>query len=253
MLGCGVLATRPQGFNAGLIQVLSTLGAKVCELPLLSIETCPLAPELVHLAEGPIDGLIFTSRNAVEHAFGQWPELAQRVGTSAFSALGAGTAKALKSKGVGQVLIPKGAYNSEGLLDLAQFRQPAGQHLVVISGHGGLGLLADTLRERGAQVTRLDVYKRVPVSTDVMGYIRRHQRDIQMIVITSAEALAVLVEGHAGQDLELVLGYPLVVASDRIAGIAKALGFSARIEVTNQVSDEALAHACQQLWRQFQQ
>ncbi len=253
MAGCGVLATRPQGFNTGLIQALSDLGAEVSEFPLLAIESCPLPEESMLSPENPIDGLIFTSRNAVEHAFAQWPELVQRIGTSGFSAVGAGTAKALQAKGVDQVLIPKGEYNSEGVLELAPFRQPAGQHLVVISGQGGRGLLVDTLRARGAQVTRLDVYKRVPVSTDVMGFIREHQHNIQMIVITSAEALAVLAVPGAEQDLELVRGYPLVVASDRIAGAAKALGFSAQIEVAEQVSDKALAHACQQLWRQFQQ
>ena len=253
MSGCGVLATRPQGFNTGLIQALSNLGAEVSELPLLSIVSCPMPTESMLSCEERIDGFIFTSRNAVEHAFAHWPELAQRIGTADFSAVGAGTAKALKAKGIAQVLIPKSEYNSEGLLDLAQFRQPTGQHLAVISGHGGRGLLVDTLRARGAQVTRLDVYKRVPVSTDVRGYLRQHLQNIQMIVITSAEALAVLVDPGTEQDLEIVLGYPLVVASDRIARVAKTLGFSAQIEVAEQVTDKALADACQQLWAQFQQ
>ena len=246
LAGCGVLVTRPAGFNQGLTTLLRAVGASVFEFPLLVIEACPVRTPFG--PSGPrFDWLIFTSRNAVEHAFAQWPQLADQAGSTGFSAVGAGTARALAAKGVSQVLIPHGNFSTEGLLAMAPFGNPAGRHIGVVSGRDGRPLLVDSLRERGARVDCFEVYRRLPAGADVNAYLGRQGRAIHMIVITSAQALRVLTD--RGDRRGPGLRFPLLVASARIAAQAQRLGFAAPIEVAGQVSDEALAHGCRRLWR----
>ncbi len=248
LAGCGVLVTRPAGFNQSLSTLLGAAGATVFEFPLLSIEACPARSPFMD-PRTRFDWLIFTSRNAVEQAFGQWPQLVSEAGATGFCAVGAGTAEALRTRGVSQVLIPDGKYGTEGLLALSEFGHPAGQHIGIVSGRDGRPLLLDSLRGRGARVECFEVYSRLPAGADVNDYLGRHGRAIDMIVITSVLALRLLAAGAEGRKRVQGLRYPLVVVSARIAAQAGQLGFVAPIEVAGQVSDEALAKSCLRLWR----
>jgi len=252
LAGCGVMLTRPAGYNQVLNQALQALGARVFELPLLCIEACPQQDAASH-SDNQAHGFIFTSRNAVKFAFAQWPQLARRAVAARFYAVGAGTAAALRARGVTEVLVPREQHSSEGLLALSEFQQPAGQQLVIITGAGGRSLLADTLRSRGAVVRCLEVYRRLPTGADVNHYLHRHGRAVNLIVITSGEALRVLIERGDGDSHTAVTEYPLVVASARIAAAAEQSGFVAPLEIIQQVSDAALLEGCRRLWRLIRQ
>ncbi len=249
LLGCGVLVTRPAGRNEGLSTGLNAHGAHVFEFPLLCIEACALDRPLVMADDTRPQWFIFTSRNAVDQAFLQWPQLVGLTSVAKFSAVGAATAKALHDHGISDVVLPQGRYSSEGLLDLLDFQRAGGKRMMIVTGQAGRSLLADTLRARGAQVECLEVYQRRPSNADLQRYWRNHGGSIKIIIITSVQALLVL-KRLAGQALyPAVCRCALVAASARIAQEAIQLGFNAPVEIARQVSDASLLEACQRLWR----
>ena len=73
---------------------------------------------------------------------------------------GPGTAAALAATGIRDVTIPATTFDSEGLLALPAFAQPAGKRVVIFRGEGGRDVLGDTLRARGATVEYVDCYRR---------------------------------------------------------------------------------------------
>ena len=53
--------------------------------------------------------------------------------------------------------------DSEGLLALPCLQDPDGQDVALVTAPQGRDLLANTLRGRGANLLRADVYARIPV------------------------------------------------------------------------------------------
>jgi len=157
-----------------------------------------------------------------------------------FAAVGQATAQAMKMAGLPVDLVPEYGYNSEALLEMPQLQQVEGQNCLIVRGEGGREQLATTLRSRGAEVDYLEVYKRIIPRMDsspVVELLAQHRLDV--ITVTSAEAL---------QNLSLMLGeknnkllslIPLVVVSDRIRCLAADMGFN-RITVTDSPIDTAI-------------
>ncbi|MGH8456650.1 MAG: uroporphyrinogen-III synthase, partial [Stenotrophobium sp.] len=160
LAGLRVLVTRPAHQADNLCRLIATLGGRPLRLPLLDIVPVPHAAgaqRLLDAARG-FDWWIFTSTNAVEYARslaqGDWP--------AQLAAVGLATAAALEAGGH-VVTTPLGAYSSEGLLELPQFQEIAGQSILLVTGEGGLEALAPVLRARGARVEVAAVYRRVPL------------------------------------------------------------------------------------------
>jgi uroporphyrinogen-III synthase len=77
------------------------------------------------------------------------------------------TAATLRSSGV-EPLVPA-REDSEGLLALPQLQVVAQRRIVLVKGPGGRELIADTLRERGAEVIEFNCYRRqyIPVAAAI--------------------------------------------------------------------------------------
>ena len=86
----------------------------------------------------------------------------------AWIAVGSGTARALRRAGVECVQSPA-RMDSEGLLELPALQQLAGIDVGLVTAPEGRGLLAASLRERGARLLRADVYAREPVALSPCG------------------------------------------------------------------------------------
>ena len=232
-----VLLTRPGGHNAGLAALLEARGCRVEERPLIEIE--PLAfdesSKRVVMDLDRFDDVVFVSGNAarialpvLERYWPQWP-----VGLRWF-AVGAGTAAWLEDIDM-PVTYPKhGA--SRGLLDMEALASVAGRRVLIVRGRGGRELLADTLRDRGAEVTYLEVYERKGIDYGP-GFADEMERlDIECAVITSGESLA-----HFARLVPPGAHAPsLAVPSERIRDMAIALGF-AKVAVVEDMSDESIA------------
>ena len=150
-----------------------------------------------------------------------WPQLP--VGIDYYS-VGRATASILSDQLGVKVRIPpphRGEDTSEALLSLASLRQLAHQRVLLVAGEGGRTLIADTLTARGAQVTRLAVYRRVYQPPLPALRERLHGGDYRALIVTSGELLEYLAKwcGPAA------LNQPLIVSSHRLATLAGKLGF----------------------------
>ena len=137
-------------------------------------------------------------------------------------------------------LLPENNYNSEALLALPEMQHIQGQKLLIVRGIGGREELANTLRDRGADVHYLNVYKRITPSinnAEVIALLEQNKLDV--ITATSGETLHNLLIMLGVAHHERLFTLPLVVVSDRIKQIAVELGFK-RIAVANSPSDEAI-------------
>lgn len=159
--GLRVLNPRPQAQAGPLSAALREAGADVIELPLLAIEPLPQEPagRALLLDLDRYQGVLFVSVNAarlgleaVADIWPQWPS------PLAVCAVGQATRRVLADAGL-SVQSPA-REDSEGLLALPVLRAVSGQRWLLFRGDEGRELLAETLRERGARVDVLPLYRR---------------------------------------------------------------------------------------------
>jgi len=224
LAGATLLVTRPAGAARALIARIRTLGGATLSLPGLSARTTRDATIAPRLRAVSFDDWIFTSPAAVRACFELAPSLRLRRRSRAF-ALGAGTRRALARHGV-EAFMPESGADSEALLALPMLADVRSRRIALIGAPGGRNLIAPTLRERGAQVEAIDVYeRRAPRLT------RRHFDALAaapqpwITLLSSAEALANLCALLPPDLATRWRAQPLVVASERLAALARAQGF----------------------------
>ncbi len=152
--GFGVLVTRPKEQAAELIEAIQSKGGKAVHFPVIEIsprQVTTVAAEAAALAKP--DMVIFASRNAVQHGISY-------TDGALVAAIGGGTAAAIEAAGVTVDIEPGAGFDSESLLRHPELNDVQGMVIRIIRGTNGRELLANTLRERGANVTYLSVYDR---------------------------------------------------------------------------------------------
>jgi len=242
--GIGVLVTRPAHQAGPLCDRIAASGGRAVRFPLLAIRDLSDTPEVeAHLARlGDYHLAIFISPNAV--ALGL-RAIARHGGLPPglrLATVGQGSARALEQAlGRAPDIVPVERYDSEALLALPLLHAVAGQRILVFRGEGGRELLADTLRRRGATVDYLELYRRERPTADMAE--RDWLKKTDIITVTSSEALQNLLALTAAQDRARLLGKPLVVVSERIAALARELGFHQPAIVTPRAGDEAIVEA----------
>ncbi|MGH8449572.1 uroporphyrinogen-III synthase, partial [Pseudomonas sp.] len=156
-----VLLTRPAEESMALAASLSEAGIFSSSLPLLDIEALPVTAEqqAVFADLGRYCAVIVVSKPAARLALRQldraWPQLP-------WFSVGAATAQVLADHGL-NVHYPQTGDDSEALLALPALREAiAGQgaRVLILRGEGGRELLAERLREQGASVDYLELYRR---------------------------------------------------------------------------------------------
>lgn len=217
-----VMVCRPGKAGEQLVKDLKEINIKSQHGPTLGINQIPF-----NLPDQPYDHMIFISPTAVESCVELVPELASKAGK--IYAVGSGTAKHLNDAGINEVIVPE-TFDSEGLLNLAEFKQPAGQRILIVKGVGGRPLLETTLKNRGAVCDTLDVYNRTPieVSQDVWDCYWEGST-LRAVTAASIETL----DAFDQQRRSANNNYPdiVFVASDRIAEAAASLGYTDVINV----------------------
>lgn len=185
--------------------------------------------------------LVFTSPAAVRaaaalQAFSVQP--AQQ-----WLAVGAGTAAALRRAGIARVQAPS-RMDTEGLLSLPAL---AGATRVgLVTAPGGRGLLAATLDGRGVPVDRADVYQRVPVPLPEAAISRLEAlQSPACMALSSEEALRLVLAQLPPAAARVLQRAPVAAASQRLADIARELGWQ-RLVVAGSPRPAALARAAVQ-------
>ncbi|MEY8205834.1 MAG: uroporphyrinogen-III synthase [Bermanella sp.] len=239
-----LLFTRPQGQGEDLVQALDAAGWHCVRQPLLKI--MPFTPQqgsafqaiksnIMNLDR--YDVVISVSGNAsaqaVEWIDQYWPQMPQGIH---WLAVGPSSAAAFKALGI-EVATPPGNH-SEGLLALPALQQMAHKKVLILRGQGGRELLANTLRERGAEVDYCELYQRqaIPFAAGQLATLLR-ERQIHYALITSGEMAEQLAQQlpSAAQRLDL----QLIVPSKRIQDMATTLGFS-RVAVCGHIQAATL-------------
>lgn len=226
-----ILNTRPSSQALELSQRLRLLGAGVVECPLIRIETfdfltMPMIRQCL-MDIDRFDHIITISPNAADclvegiHHF--WPQVP--IGPN-FWAVGKTTLKHLQSLNV-SVKIPASGADSESLLKEPLLNNVLANKILVVRGEGGRELLRNTLQQRGADVSYLELYRRQPPTQAEMSLLKACYERIDASIITSIAILEhyqQLIASALGE-LDRLLCCPLVVASPRIAKKAEQYGF----------------------------
>jgi uroporphyrinogen-III synthase len=238
--GAGVLVTRAAHQAEPLCALIEAHGGRAIRLPALEIEgpadPAGVAALLDRLPEFQI--AIFISPNAVESALallGHRPLPAHLV----IGAVGQGSARALRARGIQVHLAPAERFDSEGLLELPELRSLKGSKIVIFRGDGGRPLLGETLRERGALVEYAEVYRRHCPEIDPLPLLTQWESQVQIATATSAEILDNLFHILGPQGAPLLRDTPLVVIGARMAARAARLGCS-RIHIAPRADDQTL-------------
>ncbi len=266
-----VLVTRPVHQAQHLCALIEAEGGQAIAFPVLEIQDLQDTSAVMRLIQrlDEFDIAIFISANAVIKAMDlvlphrDWPSHLQ------IAVVGARTAEALQEYGLTVDICPEEKFNSEALLGLPEMQDMANKKIVIVRGEGGRELLADTLRQRGADIEYAEVYRRSKPADTLGGSgvsLRSPCVDIlpgggtalnlavnfesllaagkiNIIVVTSNEGLRNLWEmaGSAGQ--EVLMHMPLAVISPRIAIAAQELGVKCPAWIAPDANDEGLLAA----------
>jgi uroporphyrinogen-III synthase len=228
--GKRILVTRPAAQAGTLARMIEQEGGQALRFALLEIapadDPAPLQRAIAQLGDYAM--AIFISPNAVAFslpqilAAGPWPATLQA------AAIGPGSAAQLVCEGMIKAVSPAARFDSEALLELPEFQSSAvaGTRILILRGNGGRELLADTLRQRGAQVDAVTCYQRsAPGDAATLVSLLRN-RPLDALTISSSEGLRnlqALLDTVAFAQLQAL---PLFVPHQRIAQEAAGLGFS---------------------------
>ena len=221
--GWYVISLRPQGEHAALRRAAAAHGAGLIALSpwKLRLRTDDAARAALR---GALDAprVLFTSPAAVRAAAGLLrfhPRPDQ-----AWIAVGSGTAQALRRAGVDCAQSPA-RMDSEGLLELPALQRLAGIDVGLVTAPEGRGLLAASLRERGARLLRADVYAREPVALSSSALRALRALRAPAILAVSSEGALRHILAQAPEDLLARLrATPAVAASERLQRIAREAG-----------------------------
>jgi uroporphyrinogen-III synthase len=162
----------------------------------------------------------------------------------ALAAVGPGTAREIvRQLGREPQICPAKGGGSEALLAEPALQDIRGRHILLVRGTGGREILAQTLAERGAEVEHAIVYRRQPPENAAPLNAALRAGEIDLIVITSSEALDNLVRLTEPALRETLLGLPLLVTHPRQAERARALGFRHDSILAPEGSDAAIIDA----------
>lgn len=212
-----VILTRPEGENETLAARLREAGLTVTVRPLINLSaidtTAAMRSVVMNLDR--YDRVIFVSKAAVRFGmplFDQyWVDWPLAV---TWLSVGEGTAAMLIDWEV-NACYPAEA-GSEGLLALPELNDVAGRKVLIVRGSGGRELLAQTLRQRGAEVDYLEAYTRLP--------LKYEDWEVSMPVAVLATSIEIM-ENLVSQATGNLAGIDLIAASARIAEAAAAYPF----------------------------
>jgi uroporphyrinogen-III synthase len=253
--GRTIVVTRPRAQASQLSAWIGEQGGEALVFPLLEIsdaaDPAPLQAAIDRLETYAL--AIFISPNAVDHSLPA--VLARRPWPAALvpAAIGPGTVTALAAYGIGGVLLPPDdRFDSEALLAVPGLQAAAvsQRRVLILRGNGGRELLADTLRQRGAQVDAVACYqRRAPTDAAPLQALWRAGR-LDAIIISSSEGLRHLVGLLDEHALACLRSTPVFVPHQRIAESARAFGLQQVIQSAPADAGIMAAVAAHDCWRE---
>lgn len=233
-----VLVTRAKHQAQSLMQQLTQAGVQAVLFPTLDIIGLESQPTIQDA-----DCFIFTSSNAVRHAK---PDLFSVAKHRLVLAIGDTTAQCLQQQGI-DVYVHTQQMNSEGLLALPVLQQCQGQKIVIVTGEGGRDVLITGLQQRGAEVMRVNVYRRAQPKVSLPAVKKLKNQPIHIIIITSVSTFDNLIAILGEQAHTWLQDKQFIAFSQRIAERISAFGVNQPPLVTRVPSDQAIIECLKQL------
>lgn len=266
MLHCRVLNTRPAHQAETLKRAIENGGGFVFNLPVFEIQSVVFQAENID----EFDYIIFLSTNAVvnyfkktrtlPHAFLLAPEKTECVShvSATFHAdqkeiqqkrtqqgariiaIGPATKYALEKQGAHDVICPS-LFNSDGILLLPEMQSIQNKKIAIISGENSKSTVSEILKQRGADVTSIICYRRIPIVYDMnLIFKKLSEFDIHFIISTSLESYFALMTLFKHVDhRKWLLQKTICVISDQMMQQAKMDGF-VRVREAKNATDEAI-------------
>ena len=248
--GIKVLVTRPVHQQQSLIDAIQAEGGVPISMPLIDID--PLTKEeIANETMASIrnldryDIVIFVSSNAAqigaELIDNYWPQFP--VGIQVI-AIGQTTSRVVSSLLNCSVENPAQGSDSEAVLALPSLQQISEKRVAIVRGVGGRELLSRELKNRGAIVDTLELYRRVPKHYSV-----EQAADLltnppcDAITVHSGESLQQLL-ALSGNNISQVTLIPLLVPSERVQLQAQQAGFATVVNAVG-ADDAAMMQALQ--------
>ena len=156
--GRRVVVTRARAQASGLAETLRGLGADVVEAPAIRIEPRPVEEELTGH-----DLVCFTSANGVGlflDALAERGKDARSLAGAEVAAIGPGTARALRARGIEPDLVPERSV-AESLVESLSQLDLAGKRALVVRPAQARDVLPDGLADLGAEVSVAALYDTV--------------------------------------------------------------------------------------------
>ncbi|MDR0701254.1 MAG: uroporphyrinogen-III synthase [Azoarcus sp.] len=231
LAGRTIIVTRPSAQAGALCRDIEGEGGRAFRFPLLEIlppdDPGVFASVAARLDE--FDLAFFVSANAVE--YGLDGLLARRVWPPGLcvATVGQGSARALRARGLGDVIAPDSGFDSEAVLALPAFAPEAvrGRAVLILRGEGGRELLGETLTARGAYIEYLACYRRRCPEVDPAPLLALAGRgEVDALLLTSGEGADNLARLVGAAGLTRLVALPVFVPHPRIAARCRSHGFT---------------------------
>lgn len=206
--GKHILVTRARRQASALSQLLSERGARPIELPAIDIQeiadTKELDQTINHLTG--YQWLIFTSVNGVTAFFQQLHALkldARALSGLKIGVIGPATAEALVTRGIVPDYVPE-VYTSEGIIAGLEKLKVHRQRFLLPRADIADKTLAEALRQLGAEVHEVTVYRTVPALKAVSQAKEiLKSGEIDVITFTSSSTVTGLLTAFSGEPLTI--------------------------------------------------
>ncbi|MEZ5465300.1 MAG: uroporphyrinogen-III synthase [Lysobacteraceae bacterium] len=239
--GWYVILLRPALTRGALLRAVNKQGGRPVCVPGLRLQaaTDPHAADQA-LARALRAALVLVTSPAAVHFARRLPSW-QGAASARFAAVGSGTAQALHGAGIRDVIVPSTRQDSDGLLQHPALETGKLSGVGLLTAPGGRGRLVDVLNQRGVEVLRADVYRRLPPRLD-----RRHLNALQAIdgpsalLHSSAEALANVRAALPPAEWAILRNAVTIASSERLSAQARELGFRIGVQAASANSRDLL-------------
>lgn len=228
MTGWRLLLTRPADDCAALAETLAAQGIFSSCLPLLEIAPLPVSATIRQALTRLPDcsAVVVVSKPAARIALDLLDTCVPQALPMPWFSVGSATGEILRDHGL-DVHVPDAGDDSEALLQLPRLREVLGQpgaRVMILRGEGGRELLAERLRESGASVEYLELYRRELPAYAPQTLPRRIEAErLNGLVVSSGQGFEHLRQ-MAGDAWPRIAQLPLFVPSPRVAELAHAAG-----------------------------
>lgn len=223
---CCVLITRPKHQCQELEGMITSLGGEPIIMPMIEISDSDskLCPTSIQKLVDDADKIIFVSKNAVAKLFDLNISLPPDVD---IITIGSETALCLKERGIRVHYFPFNHSSSEQLIKSQQFNAIKGKRIIIFAGEDGRSMLQNYLRNKGAHVDKIALYKRTLPQIDF--------KQLQSVIKRTSPIIITCTSANILQNLYLIFGehdlldwfqrQVLITVSPRLKRYAKKFGF----------------------------